>query len=78
MKRVLITLADFLVLGVLLPEKNLTGANTLVQVQQTILLKNTHLQAFSYEVRAREAEKNVRRTSRAIAIWIQRHADTSQ
>ena len=65
MKRVLITLAGFLVLGVLLPcvvlaeekqEKILTGAITLVQVQQTVLLKNPDLQAFSYEVRAREAE----------------------
>lgn len=65
MKRVLITLAGFLVLGVLLPcvvlaeekqEKILTGAITLIQAQQTVLLKNPDLQAFSYEVRAREAE----------------------
>ena len=65
MKRVPITLAGFLLLGVLLPcvvlaeekqEKILTGAITLVQVQQTVLLKNPDLQAFSYEVRAREAE----------------------
>jgi cobalt-zinc-cadmium efflux system outer membrane protein len=65
MKPVLITLAGFLVLGVLLPcvvlaeekqEKILTGAITLVQAQQTVLLKNPDLQAFSYEVRAREAE----------------------
>lgn len=65
MKSVLITLAGFLMLGVLLPcvvlaeekqEKILTGAISLVQAQQTVLLKNTDLQAFSYEVRAREAE----------------------
>ena len=65
MKRMLITLAGFLVLGVLLPcvllaeekqEKILTGAITLVQAQQTVLLKNPGLQAFSYEVKAREAE----------------------
>ena len=65
MKSVLITLAGFLVLGVLLPcvvlaeekqEKILTGAISLVQAQQTVLLKNTDLQAFSYEVRVREAE----------------------
>ena len=38
-------------------QKNiLTGAITLVQTQQTVLLKNHDLQAFSYEVRAREAE----------------------
>lgn len=65
MKRVLITLAGFLMLGVLLPcvvlaeekqEKILTGSISLVQAQQTVLLKNPDLQAFSYEVRAREAE----------------------
>jgi hypothetical protein len=50
-------------------QKNiLTGAITLVQAQQTVLLKNHDLQAFSYEVRAREAEKTVRLPSRAILI----------
>ena len=37
-------------------EKILTGAITLFQAQQTVLLRNPDLQAFSYEVRAREAE----------------------
>ena len=60
MKRLLITVAGFLVLGILLPEekqeKKLTGAITLVQAQQTVLLRNLDLQNFSYEVRVREAE----------------------
>ena len=60
MKRLLITIAGFLVLGILLPEekqeKKLTGAITLVQAQQTVLLRNLDLQNFSYEVRVREAE----------------------
>jgi cobalt-zinc-cadmium efflux system outer membrane protein len=65
MKRLLIILTHFLVLGVLLPcinfaeekqENILTGAITLVQAQQTVLLKNHDLQAFSYEIRAREAD----------------------
>jgi outer membrane protein, heavy metal efflux system len=65
MKRLLITLAGFMVLGVLLPcivlaeekqEKKFTGEITLVQAQQTILLKNPDLQTFSYEVRVRETE----------------------
>ena len=65
MNRKLITLANFLVLGVLLPcivlaeekqEKILTRVITLVPAQQTALLKNLNLQAFSYKVRVREAE----------------------
>jgi hypothetical protein len=65
MKRLLITLAGFLVLGVLIPciilveekqEKILTGAITLVQAQKTVLFRNPNLQTFSYEVRVREAE----------------------
>ena len=52
MKRLLIILTDFLVLGVLLPciilaeekqENILTGAITLVQAQQKILLRNLDL-----------------------------------
>ena len=55
----------FLVLGNFLPclvlakekqEKILTGAITLFQVQQTVLLRNLDLQTFFYEVRVREAE----------------------
>jgi hypothetical protein len=62
---VLITLSGFLVLGALLPcvvlaeekqEKLLTEAITLVQSQQTVLLKNHDLQAFIYEVGTRIAE----------------------
>jgi outer membrane protein, heavy metal efflux system len=34
----------------------LTGAITLVQAQQTDLLRNPDLQAFSYEIRVRKAE----------------------
>jgi outer membrane protein, heavy metal efflux system len=65
MKRLLITLIGFLVLNILLPcvvfaeerqEKILTRVITLVPAQQTALLKNLNLQAFSYKVRAREAE----------------------
>jgi cobalt-zinc-cadmium efflux system outer membrane protein len=65
MKRLLITVADILMLGILLPciilaeekqEKKLTGAITLVQAQQKILLRNLDLQTFFYEVRVREAE----------------------
>jgi hypothetical protein len=37
-------------------EKILTGAITLVQAQQTVLLRNPDLQTFSYKVRVREAE----------------------
>jgi hypothetical protein len=52
MKRLLITIAGFLVLGILMPcivlaeekqEKKLTGAITLVQAQQTVLLRNLDL-----------------------------------
>jgi cobalt-zinc-cadmium efflux system outer membrane protein len=65
MKRLLITLTGFLVMSILFPcvvfaekeqEKILTGAITLIQAQQKVLLKNHDLQACSYEVRAREAE----------------------
>ncbi len=63
MKRVLV--AGYLVLCVLLPsvvlaeenkDKTLTGSITLGQAFQMALLKNPDLQAFSYEVRAREAK----------------------
>lgn len=63
MKRVLI--AVFLAISFLLPcfvlaeekvEKTLTGTITLDQALEAALLKNPGLQAFSYEVRAREAE----------------------
>ena len=61
MKHALIALAAFLFLpGIVLAEENqekkLIGAITLVQAQQIVLLQNPDLQAFSYEVRAREAE----------------------
>jgi cobalt-zinc-cadmium efflux system outer membrane protein len=65
MKRLLITLRVLLVLCVLFPfvvfaeekqEKILTGSITLIQVLQAALLQNPDLQAYSYEVRAREAE----------------------
>ena len=65
MNRKLITLANFLVLGVLLPcivlaeekqEKILKGTITLVQAHQIVLLRNPDLQTFAYEVRARKAE----------------------
>jgi outer membrane protein, heavy metal efflux system len=65
MKSLLITIGGFLVLGNFLPcvvlakekqEKILTGAITLFQAQQTVLLRNPDLQAFSYEVKAREAK----------------------
>ena len=63
MKHVLV--AGFLALNILFPcvvlaeekqEKILTGTITLVQAQQIVLLQNPGLQAYSYEVRAREAE----------------------
>ena len=65
MKILLITIAGFVVLGNFLPcvvlakekqERILTGEITLFQAQQTVLLRNPDLQAFSYEVKAREAE----------------------
>jgi outer membrane protein, heavy metal efflux system len=37
-------------------EKRLTGAITLIQAKQTVLLRNPDLQTFYYEVRVREAE----------------------
>ncbi len=64
MKHVLVV-AGFLVLNILFPcavfaeerkDITLTGSITLGQVSQIALLQNPDLQAFSYEVRAREAE----------------------
>ena len=63
MKRALTTLGVCLVLSFAKPvlswaeeQKTLTGAITLGQALEAALLKNPDLQAFSYEVRAREAE----------------------
>ncbi len=38
------------------PPKTLTGSITLAQVLQIVLMENPELQAFSYEIRAREAQ----------------------
>ena len=65
MNHVLKFFGIFLTLNVLLPwvslaeekpEKTVTGTITLVQALQTALLQNPGLQAYSYEVRAREAQ----------------------
>jgi outer membrane protein, heavy metal efflux system len=63
MKRILITLAGFIMMGAIFPyallaeeEKALTGSITLAQALQLSLLQNPQLQAYSYEIRAREAQ----------------------
>jgi outer membrane protein, heavy metal efflux system len=65
MKRILLTLAGYLILSALFssfvvavekPKKTLTGTINLTQALQISLLQNSELQVFSYEIRAREAQ----------------------